>query len=98
MASPATTVRSGTLDRIMRDYEAVAARLPDAAMARDGRGHAMRELSRLGWPKNIDEQWRYTNLRAFDSLPAFQPAVLARTTDGAAIAGVVGAALELPPP
>jgi Fe-S cluster assembly protein SufD len=99
MASPATTVRSDTLDRIMRDYEAVAARLPDAAVPREARGHAMRELSRLGWPKTSDEQWRYTNLRAFESVPAFRPAVLARTSDSDATSGVAAApALELPPP
>jgi len=50
----------------------------------------MHELSRLGWPRNSDEQWRYTNLRAFERLPAFAPAVLART-------GGDAAGLELPP-
>jgi Fe-S cluster assembly protein SufD len=101
MASPATTARSDTLDRIMRDYEAVAARLSDTAVPRVARGHALRELSRLGWPKASDEQWRYTNLRAFESLPAFRPAVLACTSEIEATPGDVAApaaALELPAP
>jgi Fe-S cluster assembly protein SufD len=75
MASPAATRPSETLDRILRDYQAVAARLPDAAVTRDARAHAVRELSRYGWPKASDEQWRYTNLRAFEAVPAFGPAV-----------------------
>lgn len=94
MAFPAATVRSDTLDRILRDYEAVAARLPDAAVPRKARGHAMRELARIGWPETRDEQWRYTNLRAFESLPGFRPAVLAHTSGSEASA----AGLELPPP
>jgi len=94
MNTPAATVRSDILDRILRDYEAVAARLPDAAVPREARGRAMRELSRLGWPKASDEQWRYTNLRAFERVPAFAPAVLARTAGGAP--GV--STPELPPP
>ena len=98
MATPATTVRSDILDRIVRDYEAVAARLPDAAVTREARGHAMRELSRLGWPKPTDEQWRYTNLRAFERVPAFRPAVLAETADAPAGDAAATPALELPPP
>jgi hypothetical protein len=58
MATPTTTHRSDTIDRIMRDYDAVAARLPDAAVPRAARGRAMHELSRLGWPTTRDEQWR----------------------------------------
>jgi Fe-S cluster assembly protein SufD len=76
MSSSAATHRSDILDRIMRDYEAVAARLPDAVVSREARGRAVRELSRLGWPKASDEQWRYTNLRAFERVPAFAPAAL----------------------
>jgi len=98
MVTPAAALRSETLDRIMRDYEAVATRLPDAAVPRAARAHAMRELSRLGWPKASDEQWRYTNLRAFEGVPAFRPAVLARAADDAT-AGTTGATPtpELPP-
>ena len=71
MASPAATLHSETLDRILSDYQAVAARLPDAAVPREARAQALRELSRYGWPKARDEQWRYTNLRAFEAVPAF---------------------------
>src|ERR1700689_700354 len=81
MASPAATLHSETLDRILRDYQAVAARLPDAAVPREARAHALRELSRYGWPKARDEQWRYTNLRAFEAVPAFAPAVLAQAPE-----------------
>src|ERR1700686_1250249 len=100
MATPATMVRSEILDRILRDYEAVAARLPDAAVTREARGRAMHELARLGWPKATNEQWRYTNLRAYEHVPAFRPAVLARATGSDATLGDTGAtpALELPPP
>jgi len=102
MASPAATLHSETLDRILRDYQAVAARLPDAAVPRDARAHALRELSRYGWPKARDEQWRYTNLRAFEAVPAFAPAVLAQAPgDVAAALGratpAPELALELPP-
>ncbi|MFI4865616.1 MAG: SufB/SufD family protein [Steroidobacterales bacterium] len=88
MASPAATLHSETLDRILRDYQAVASRLPDAAVPRNARAHALQELSRYGWPKARDEQWRYTNLRAFEAVPAFAPAVLTQVPE---------LALELPP-
>jgi Fe-S cluster assembly protein SufD len=78
------------VDRIRHDYEAVAARLPDAAVTREARAGAMHELARLGWPTTRDEQWRYTNLRAFERLPAFAPAVLARASGDTA-------ELDLPP-
>jgi Fe-S cluster assembly protein SufD len=102
MASPAATLHSDTLDRILRDYQAVAARLPDAAVTREARAHALRELSRYGWPKARDEQWRYTNLRAFEAVPAFAPAVLVHAPDDASAAlgratPTPGLALELPP-
>jgi Fe-S cluster assembly protein SufD len=95
MAMPATTpARSATLDRIVRDYQAVAARLPDTVVAPAARAQAARELSRLGWPKTRDEQWRYTNLRAFEAVPTFAPAALSRAPGHAA----AGSALQLPPP
>src|SRR5580658_8067590 len=90
MATPTTTHRSDMVDRIMRDYEAVAARLPDAAVTRATRGRAMHELARLGWPTTRDEQWRYSNLRAFERVAEFAPRVLARASGDSA-------ALELPP-
>src|SRR5580692_12483681 len=91
MATPATTHRSDMVDRILRDYAAVQARLPDAAVTREARGRAMHELSRLGWPTTSDEQWRYTNLRAFERVAAFAPAALAQAPGDAS-------AVELPPP
>lgn len=98
MATPAT-LPSETVDRILRDYQAVASRLPDAVVTRDARAHAVRELSRYGWPKTSDEQWRYTNLRAFEGVPAFRPAVLAQAP-GDVAAGLSRAtpAPELLPP
>ena len=77
-AAAAAPARSATLDRILNDFQAVAASLPDAPVTRDARTQAMRELSRLGWPKTTDEQWRYTNLRAFEAVAAFGPAATAR--------------------
>jgi Fe-S cluster assembly protein SufD len=91
-AAAAAPARSATLDRILSDYQAVAASLPDAAVTRDARTQAMHELSRLGWPKSTDEQWRYTNLRAFEAVAAFVPAAFAP----AALAVVPAAPPELP--
>ncbi len=96
MSMPAATERIGTLERILRDYEAVAAQLPDSAVAADTRRRAARELARLGWPSARDEQWRYANLRAFERVPAFRPAAPAGAT--AAEQGAAGAAFELPAP
>jgi Fe-S cluster assembly protein SufD len=85
MATSAATPRSTTLDRVLRDYQSVAALLPEAAVPRDARAHALRELTRLGWPKASDEHWRYTNLRAFEAVPAFRPSVLARASGAATL-------------
>lgn len=90
MTMPATTHRSGIVDRIMRDYTAVAARLPDAPVTHEARARAMHELARLGWPTTRDEQWRYSNLRAFERVPGFAPAALARAPGDTAT-------VELPP-
>jgi len=87
-AATAAPPRSATLERILSDYQAVASSLPDAAVTRDARTQAMRELSRFGWPKSSDEQWRYTNLRAFEAVAAFGPAALVPAP---------AAAPELPP-
>jgi Fe-S cluster assembly protein SufD len=94
MATPTATLRSATLDRILHDYAAVAARLPDAAVPSAQRAHALAALSQFGWPKASDEQWRYTNLRAFESVAAFRPAALAPAAPAPHDAG----AIELPPP
>jgi Fe-S cluster assembly protein SufD len=91
MATPATTHRSDMVDRITRDYAAVQARLPDAVVTHEARARAVHELSRLGWPTTGDEQWRYTNLRAFERVPGFAPAALAHAPSDPS-------AVELPPP
>jgi Fe-S cluster assembly protein SufD len=91
MSTPTTAHRSDMVDRIMRDYAGVAARLPDAVVARAARARAMHELSRIGWPSSRDEQWRYTNLRAFERVTAFAPRVLAPAAGDTAT-------LQLPPP
>ena len=83
MLPAAAEPRSATLERILSDYQAVAARLPNAPLSHDARVHAMHELSRLGWPKASDEQWRYTNLRAFEAVAAFGPAALSRAPTAA---------------
>jgi Fe-S cluster assembly protein SufD len=94
MTTPTTTLRSATLDRILHDYAAIAARLPDTAVPRAQRAHALEVLSKLGWPRSSDEQWRYTNLRAFEAIAAFCPAALAPAATAPHDAG----AIELPPP
>jgi Fe-S cluster assembly protein SufD len=88
--TPASAARDGTLERILRDFDAVATQLPDSAVAAAVRGRAARELARLGWPSTRDEQWRYANLRAFERLPAFRPAML--------LSAAAGTAVALPPP
>jgi Fe-S cluster assembly protein SufD len=65
--------QSATLERILRDFSAAAAQLPDGVVPRDDRMRAAQELSRLGWPSARDEQWRYANLRAFDRVREFRP-------------------------
>jgi len=51
MATPTATLRSATLDRILHDYAAVAARLPDAAVPSAQRAQALAALSQFGWPR-----------------------------------------------
>lgn len=63
-----------TLERIRRDFEAIAEGLPATAAPLETRRHALQELARLGWPNAHDEQWRYANLRAFDQIAQFAPA------------------------
>jgi Fe-S cluster assembly protein SufD len=74
MSAPATAVRAGILDRVLRDYASVAEGLPGDAAARSARTHSAARLAELGWPSVRDEQWRYANLRAFERLSAFLPA------------------------
>ena len=61
------------LDRVLADYQGVAARLPGDEDTLAERGRAAARLGDLGWPSARDEQWRYTNLRALDRIAAFAP-------------------------
>jgi Fe-S cluster assembly protein SufD len=70
----ATARREHTLERILADYEAVAARLPEHVVARAARRRAAEQLREVGWPSWREENWRYANLRAWEQLPSFQPA------------------------
>jgi Fe-S cluster assembly protein SufD len=63
---------SAVLERILKDFESVAAQLPDSAVPHEARRRAAEELSRLGWPSARDEQWRYANLRAFERVSQFR--------------------------
>jgi Fe-S cluster assembly protein SufD len=73
MASSHAHPPSTPLERVLRDFDAVVAELPEAALPRLARTRAREELSRLGWPSARDEQWRYANLRAFERVQ-FRPA------------------------
>ncbi|HEY2416706.1 MAG TPA: SufD family Fe-S cluster assembly protein [Steroidobacteraceae bacterium] len=86
MSVPATAVRSSILERVLHDYESVAADLPGETAAR---ARAAARLSELGWPSVRDEQWRYANLRAFERLNSFRPAS-AGTLDIALPAAIPG--------
>ncbi len=77
MSAPATAVRAGILDRVLRDFASLAQGLPADARASSARRQAAARLAELGWPSVRDEQWRYANLRAFEQLGAFLPAVAA---------------------
>jgi Fe-S cluster assembly protein SufD len=85
-ALPATA-----LERALRDFEALLARLPDQVVTHAARRRAAEQLSRLGWPQLRDEQWRYANLRALERIDSFAPPT--GVTPPAA-----ATALELPPP
>ena len=96
MSETATAVRASVLERVLRDYRSIAADLPGDAAVRAARARAAARLAELGWPSARDEQWRYTNLRAFERLPAFHPPA-ATDGDPAAALAAVRAQLELPP-
>lgn len=87
--------QSAILERILQDYRAVAAQLPDSAVPRAARERAVQELTRMGWPSARDEQWRYANLRAFDRVGQFRPmmAAAADTAQGVLARNALPAAL-----
>jgi Fe-S cluster assembly protein SufD len=85
----ATSRREQALERVLREFETVAAELPDDPVQRPARQQAARELARLGWPQGRDEQWRYANLRALERIDSFIPA--RRRTGSAAHTADTGA-------
>ncbi|HWG77501.1 MAG TPA: SufD family Fe-S cluster assembly protein [Steroidobacteraceae bacterium] len=72
-AAPASR-RASILERVLREFETVAAELTDDPVPQAARQQAARELARLGWPQGRDEQWRYANLRALERIDSFIPA------------------------
>jgi Fe-S cluster assembly protein SufD len=89
MSAPAPTVRSSILERVLSDFRSVEAILPGDTLAQAARARAATALTELGWPSQRDEQWRYTNLRAFERLSGFRPP--------AAEPAAAVAPIELPP-
>jgi Fe-S cluster assembly protein SufD len=59
---------------VLQEFRGLAAEQPGDAAARAARARAAERLAELGWPSSRDEQWRYTNLRAFERLGSFRPA------------------------
>jgi Fe-S cluster assembly protein SufD len=72
-ASAAASRHESILERLMREFDASAAQLPEQVLTLAGRQAAARELAQLGWPQGRDEQWRYANLRALERLGSFAP-------------------------
>jgi Fe-S cluster assembly protein SufD len=99
--APAASRREQTLERVLREFETVAAELPEDAVPQSTRRHAARELARLGWPQGRDEQWRYANLRALERIASFIPArrriALQRPADASATASETASLAALPP-
>jgi Fe-S cluster assembly protein SufD len=98
----AASRREQTLERVLREFETVAAELPEDIVPRSARQQAARELARLGWPQGRDELWRYANLRALERIGSFIPArrrtgAAQRAADASATAGTSSALAALPP-
>ncbi|HTW73796.1 MAG TPA: SufD family Fe-S cluster assembly protein [Steroidobacteraceae bacterium] len=91
--------RGAALERALRDFEALAAQLPEQVVPRVVRRRAAEQLARLGWPQARDEQWRYANLRALERIERFAPAAgpAAGAASDAGAAAAAAATLELPP-
>lgn len=71
---PVRTPAAEALERVLRDFEATHARLPESVVSRGARRRAAEQLHQLGWPSRRDEQWRYAHLRVFDRVQSFAPA------------------------
>jgi Fe-S cluster assembly protein SufD len=88
--------REPALERVLREFEAAAAELPEDVLPQASRRRAAGELARLGWPQVRDEQWRYANLRALERIGSFVPA--RRRGSAAGLSGDAASALaDLPP-
>lgn len=77
MSSSVQSVRNAApepLERVLRDFEATQAQLPESVVSRGARRRAAEQLRQLGWPSRRDEQWRYAHLRAFERVRSFAPA------------------------
>lgn len=103
-AIPATAAarREQTLERVLREFETVAAELPEDTVPQSARLQAAHELTRLGWPQGRDEMWRYANLRALERIGSFIPArrrmgAAQRVADASAAANAGAALAALPP-
>ncbi|HEX4052150.1 MAG TPA: SufD family Fe-S cluster assembly protein [Steroidobacteraceae bacterium] len=97
----ATSRREQTLARVLREFETVAAELPEDTVPQSTRQQAARELARLGWPQARDELWRYANLRALERIASFIPArrhtgPAQRAADASATASASAALAGLP--
>lgn len=104
-AAAHATVRDQALERALRDFHTIAARLPDAVVPQAARQRAAEQLERLGWPSSRDEQWRYANLRALGRITTFAPAVPpaaghagAPAQQAAGLISGLGLGVELPAP
>jgi len=78
-ASSVHDPRLEQLERVLRDFEATLAQLPESVVARADRRRAAEHLRQLGWPSRRDEQWRYAHLGAFDRVQSFTPSAPARS-------------------
>jgi Fe-S cluster assembly protein SufD len=94
--SEAATAHASIVERVLNDYRSIAADLPGDAGVRATRARAAARLAELGWPSPRDEQFRYTNLRAFERLKGFRPPA-AESAPAAALAALQ-AQIELPAP
>lgn len=74
MSAPsAHDLRPGPIERVLGDFEAAFAQLPESVLSRGARRRAAEQLRQLGWPSVRDEQWRYAHVRAFDRIASFTP-------------------------
>ena len=102
IAATAAARREQILERVLREFESVAAELPEDTVPQSARLQAARELTRLGWPQGRDELWRYANLRALERVGSFIPArrrtqALQSMAEASTAASAVASLAALPP-